>query len=108
MSSLATSSNRQEWLVPVGLIALSLLPVLGANVRLLKFAGLVAATPDEARFFDAPVPILLHIIGSVPFLVLGAIQFSGTVRLKRPAWHRIAGRLLIPCGVLSALEVNAA
>lgn len=99
-----SSFIRQGWLVPAGLIVLSFLPVLGANVRLLKFAGVVAATPSDARFFDAPLPILIHIIGGVPFLVLGAIQFSATVRLRHPAWHRTAGRILIPCGLMLALS----
>lgn len=99
-----SSSTHQGWLVPAGLIVLSLLPVLGANVRLLKFAGVVASTSHDARFVDTPLPIVIHIIGSVPFLVLGAIQFSATVRLKHPRWHRTAGRMLIPCGLLSALS----
>jgi len=100
----SSSFPRQGWLVPAGLIALSFLPVLGAHVRLLKLAGAIAAPPADARFVDAPLPVVMHIIGSVPFLLVGAIQFSATVRARRPSWHRMAGRMLIPCGLLSALS----
>ena len=44
----------------------------------------------------------MHIIGSSVFLVLGALQFVPSLRRRR--WHRIAGRIVAPAGLLSALS----
>ncbi|MEI5582552.1 MULTISPECIES: DUF2306 domain-containing protein [unclassified Agromyces] len=93
---------RPEWLAPAGLIALSLVPMSAGAFRLTELASGAAVTPANARFFDSPVPVVVHIISSVVFLVLGALQFAPSLR-RRP-WHRRAGRVLVPAGVLSALS----
>ena len=56
---------------------------------------------SDARFFAAPRPVTLHILAVVPFSMLGAFQFAP--RLHRTRWHRIAGRLLAPLGLMGAL-----
>ncbi|MGR0319596.1 DUF2306 domain-containing protein [Agromyces sp. ZXT2-3] len=94
--------SRPEWLAPAGLIALSLVPVAAGAFRLTELASSAAVTPANARFFDSPVPVVVHIVSSVAFLVLGALQFAPS--LRRRAWHRRAGRVLAPAGVLSALS----
>lgn len=93
--------------IPYSLIMLSLIPMGGGAVRVTKLAsdaadGTVAAA--DARFFDAPLPVLLHIFGASIYLVLGAFQFDAALRRKRPGWHRAAGRLLVPCGLTAALS----
>jgi hypothetical protein len=35
--------------------------------------------------------------------MLGAFQFAPRFRRRRPRWHRIAGRLLVPCGLIAAI-----
>jgi hypothetical protein len=50
------------------------------------------------------MPVLLHIFGASIYLVLGAFQFDGVLRRKRLGWHRAAGRLLVPCGLIAALS----
>ena len=37
------------------------------------------------------------------FLLLGAFQFHPGLRRRRPAWHRRAGRVVAPAGILAAL-----
>jgi hypothetical protein len=97
---------RGRWLVPAALILLSLVPVIAGAVRLTDLtAGEI--TPDNARFFDSPVPVLIHIPAVTVYLLLGAFQFVPSLRRGkrgRPSWHRIAGRILVPAGLLAALS----
>jgi uncharacterized membrane protein len=61
-------------------------------------------TPDNARFFAAPVPVLVHIVSVSVYAVLGAFQFAPGLRRRRIGWHRAAGRLLVPLGLAAALS----
>lgn len=88
--------------MPTALIFLSVIPVLGGAVRVADLSG-GEVTPANARFFAMPVPVLLHIVGATVFCVLGAFQFSAGLRRRRPAWHRRAGRVLVPCGLIAGL-----
>ncbi|WP_235830448.1 DUF2306 domain-containing protein [Arthrobacter cheniae] len=95
-----------RWLVPVSLIFLSLVPVLAGSVRLTQLAGGVI-TPENARFFDSPIPVLLHIPTVTIYLLLGSFQFVPSLRRGkrgRTSWHRRAGRILVPTGLLAALS----
>lgn len=97
------TSNRTDWLTLAGLLALSLVPIAGGAFRLAELGRGAEITPDNARFFAAPWPVVLHIPGSVIFCVLGAFQFAPGFRRRHPNWHRVAGWVLIPCGLVSAL-----
>ena len=94
--------RRTEWRAPAGLIALSLVPIIAGAFRLRELAGGGIVTAENARFFDSPVPVIVHIVGSSVFLVLGALQFAPSLRRRR--WHRIAGRIIVPAGLMSALS----
>ena len=93
-----------EWLVIPLLIALSALPIGYSAVRLAELARGAEITPENARFFAAPLPVVLHILSVFPYCVLGAFQFSPGIRRRRPGWHRGAGRLLVPLGLVAALS----
>ena len=97
-----TSRRRPEWLVPAGLIALSLVPIVAGSARVTQLTTGAAVTAENARFFDSPVPVVSHIVGSSLFLLLGALQFAPSLRRLR--WHRIAGRVVAPAGLVSALS----
>ena len=99
-----TSSTRADWLVPAALLILSAIPFLGGVIRLVGLAGGSEITPENARFFAAPLPILLHIPSALLFCILGAFQFAPGFRRRRLGWHRIAGRLLILCGLAAGLS----
>lgn len=96
--------KRAEWLIPAGLIALSLVPVAAGAFRLTQLASGATITPENARFFAAPLPVVLHIVSVTVFALLGAFQFPPGFRRRRPRWHRIAGRLLAPAGLIAALS----
>lgn len=98
------NSSKSDWLIPGALIALSLVPAVAGTVRLAQLAGGASITPENARFFAARLPILLHIPSVVVFSMLGAFQFSPGFRHRRHGWHRAAGRILIPCGMVAALS----
>jgi uncharacterized membrane protein len=91
-------------LVPASLIVLSLVPVVAGAVRLTELAGGTEITTDNARFFDMPVPVVIHIVGASIYCLLGAFQFVPSFRRRKPGWHRVAGRILVLCGLAAALS----
>ena len=93
-----------QWLPPVGLIALSFVPILAGAVRLTELMSSPEITANNARFVASPFPVTVHIVTVTLFSLLGALQFVPSLRRGRPNWHRIAGRILIPAGVLVALS----
>src|SRR5438105_13838928 len=93
-----------QWLPPVGLIVLSLIPVLAGAVRLTELMGGPEITANNARFVGSPIPVTVHIVSVTLYSLLGALQFVPSLRRGRPSWHRIAGRILVPAGVLVALS----
>jgi uncharacterized membrane protein len=93
-----------EWLIPAGLIVLSLLPSIAGSARVVQLATGAEITPENARFFASPVPVILHIVGAVIFSILGAVQFAPGFRRRRPGWHRVAGRIVAPAGLIVALS----
>ncbi|MFF2371192.1 DUF2306 domain-containing protein [Agromyces sp. NPDC058110] len=93
-------SRRPEWLAPAGLIALTLVPMAAGTSRLAQLGSGAQVTAENARFFDSPVPVIAHIIGSTVFLLVGALQFAPSLRRRR--WHRLAGRVVAPAGLVSA------
>ncbi|MFD1210444.1 DUF2306 domain-containing protein [Arthrobacter sp. GCM10027362] len=95
---------RTRWLVPAGLILLSLVPVFFGMVRLTELAGGAAVTPGNERFFDSPIPVLIHVPAVTVYCLLGAFQFVPLLRRGRRGWHRAAGRILVPAGLLAALS----
>lgn len=103
-SSTRPALTRTDWLIPTGLILLGLVPVLAGAVRLTELAGGAEVTPDNARFVASPIPVVVHIISVTLYSFLGALQFSPGLRRRRLGWHRAAGRLLVPCGLGTALS----
>src|SRR4051794_40245688 len=93
-----------QWLPTVGLIVLSLIPVLAGAVRLTELMGAPEITANNARFVASPIPVTVHIVSVTLYSLLGAFQFVPSLRRGRPSWHRIAGRILVPAGLLVALS----
>ncbi len=95
---------KEDWLVPAGLIALSFIPVVAGTFWITLLGG-ADVTPDGARFFAASWPVVLHIAGAVVYCVFGAFQFFSSFHRRRPGWHRAAGQILVPAGLVAALAV---
>ncbi len=86
------------------LITMGLLPLLPAVGRMVVRFADVGAPPemiaDTSRFFVMPVPVVVHIVSACLFTLIGALQFSKTLRRSR--WHRLSGRVLVIAGILAA------
>lgn len=91
-------------LIPLGLVLLSLVPVIAGAVRLRDLAGGGAITADNARFFADPLPVVVHIVSASVFCVVGAFQFSPGLRRRHRRWHRSAGRALVPLGLAAGVS----
>jgi hypothetical protein len=96
-----------EWLVTAGLILLAVIPVLAGIVRVGQLTVGVETTPvtpENARFFAMPLPVILHIVGVSVYALVGAFQFAPGIRLRYPRWHRRTGWLLVPSGLAASLS----
>jgi uncharacterized membrane protein len=78
--------------------------LLAGGIRLAELIRGAEITGQNARFFDSPIPVVLHIIGASLFLVLGALQFVPAIRRRRPGWHRRMGRILVVSGLVAAVS----
>ncbi|WP_088287676.1 DUF2306 domain-containing protein [Kineosporia sp. A_224] len=96
-------SHRLQRFVPAGLALLCVVPVTAGGVRLASLAS-GAVTPENARFFDSPVPVVVHVVGASLFLLLGIGQLHPALRRRSPAWHRRAGRGIVLAGLAAALS----
>jgi uncharacterized membrane protein len=91
------------WVVP-SLLALALIPVLAGSGRLVEVLGGPEVLSTDSRFTASPVPLVLHIVASVGYAVLGAFQFSVRLRRHWPRWHRRSGRVLVALGLAVAFS----
>jgi hypothetical protein len=99
----ATSARKRGggWLLPAGLIAFGLVPILANALRRVALAA-GAAGSSSGDGGGMSLPVILHVVGATVFVVLGALQFSARFRRRRPSWHRIAGRVAILAALLAA------
>jgi Predicted membrane protein (DUF2306) len=93
--------TRADFKAPALLVALSLVPILGGVARLNSLSNGAAVAADDARFFAAPTPVVVHVVAATIYALLGAFQFSTGIRLRWRAWHRRAGVLLLGCALLT-------
>ena len=106
MTTVPSTTHRASaarW-VPYALVALSLIPALSGFLRVYGLAGGARLMPTDARIDAFPMPVVVHIVSVVPYAVLGAFQFSSSLRRRWPAWHRAAGRVLVVLGLVVALS----
>ncbi|HTM84576.1 MAG TPA: DUF2306 domain-containing protein [Mycobacterium sp.] len=76
--------------------------MLGGAFRLGDLTG-GTVTADNARFLASPIPVIAHIVGATVYCLLGAFQFAPALQQRR-SWHRVAGLILIPAGLVAALS----
>ena len=81
MNSTKKQKNKAEWLIPTLLIALSLVPVLAGAARLSELASGAKVTPDNARFFASPLPVVIGTNNLVTNTILSSQRFY---RLSNP------------------------
>jgi len=105
MNSTKKRTNKREWIIPVLLIVLSLVPVIAGAARLNELASNPQVTPDNARFIASPGPVVIHIVSVTLYSLLGALQFAPGFRRRKTHWHRFVGKwVLVPCGIAAVLS----
>jgi uncharacterized membrane protein len=102
-NKISAKTGSAKWLI-AGLLFLSAIPMAAGALRLTQLTGGAEVTTANARFFGSPLPVMVHIVSASVYALLGAFQFSPAFRRRRPGWHRIAGRLLVPAGLLVGLS----
>jgi uncharacterized membrane protein len=96
------SARERSWPVPVGLVALSAIPLTAGTLRLVQLAGGPAIIPADHRFAGFPLPLVVHIVGAATYALLGILQLVPRFRRRHLTWHRRAGRVLAVAGLLVA------
>ncbi|HAV12005.1 MAG TPA: hypothetical protein DCX06_00715 [Opitutae bacterium] len=96
--------NKSEWAILAGLLFLSLVPCLGGLFRVIELIVGLEVMPENPRVRSAPVPVVIHLVGSIPYCILGILQFLPSLRRAYPKWHRMSGRFLVVAGMLAALS----
>ena len=96
--------KKSEWFVLVGLLLISLVPCVGGLFRLVELGVVSGMLPENPRIQSAPVPVVFHIVASVVYCIVGVFQFLPSIRRMYLEWHRLAGRVLVGAGMVSALS----
>jgi uncharacterized membrane protein YozB (DUF420 family) len=96
------SAGRRTWPLVTTLVVLSAIPVTSGTLRLIEVAGGPAVMPSNNRYGTFPLPLVLHIVSAIVFALAGILQFLPRFRRRHPTWHRRAGRMLVPAGLLVA------
>jgi hypothetical protein len=92
-----------KWLV-AALLLLSAPPLAAGVFRLTVLASVAEITLVNERFFAVTLPVVLHILFSIVYAIMGAFQFATGFRRRRPGLHRAAGLLLVLCGLVVGIS----
>ena len=95
-------SRRTDWALPVALLSLGFVPVMSGSLRPVQLAGGPEIMPADDRWAGWPVALVVHIVGSAVFALLGAFQLVPGIRRRHPRWHRRAGRVVAVAGSMVA------
>ncbi|TGL40364.1 DUF2306 domain-containing protein [Leptospira perdikensis] len=99
-----TTLFKKDYSIIVSLLFLTLVPGIAGFIRFTQLTTGVGYTVENQRFFNDPIPVLIHIVAVIFFSILGVFQFSPGLRKKYTSWHRISGRILVCMGLVSALS----
>ncbi len=95
--------TRGEWSLLAAILVYSFIPAVVGLLRIPELLGGPAVVPANPRATIDPAPIVLHILGSSLFCLLGAFQFLPSLQHHRTALHRTLGRIVAASGCISAL-----
>ena len=95
--------NRREWMFLAFIFLFSFIPTFGGMFRIAELLTGTAFIPPNPRAIAEPFPIVLHIVGSFVFCLVGAFQFIPSIRRAHPDTHRTMGKITALAGILSAL-----
>ncbi len=90
-------------------LATFLLMLIGVAIVIRRAAVLIAPPPAprnsitaglDANFARHPALTMAHILPGLAFVLLAPLQFSATLRRRRPRLHRWTGRIVIAAGLM--------
>lgn len=90
--------SRSERALLAFIIIYSFIPAVGGLIRVFELAGGPAIAPENPRALSDPFPIILHILASFLFCIVGALQFLPSIRRH----HRAVGRVTVIAGCIAA------
>lgn len=97
-----TKLKPSDFALPALLLALSVVPVLGGVIRMQAMARATTGSLEDVRFLESPAPVIIHVVSATIYSLLGAFQFSASLRRRWPRFHRCAGVSLVLAGLLVA------
>ena len=94
----------KDFLLPAGLMMLCIVPTIVGGQRITR--TLIEGKLALDFLPDVPdvLPLMLHSIGGISFLLLGALQMSAGLRHRYPSMHRYLGRAIVALGFLGAVS----
>lgn len=95
--------SRREWAFLAIILVYSFIPTIGGLFRIPELLGGPAIAPVNPRAVSDPLPIILHVLASFLFCLVGALQLVPSLRRKRPGLHRKLGWVVATAGCVSAL-----
>lgn len=95
--------TKTEWYIVISLLLLSFVPSLGGTLRVIKVSANSSFLPSNPRLEENPTPIMIHVICSVLFCILGIFQFITSLRITYPRSHKISGRIFAFSGIFAAI-----
>lgn len=94
------TTKRAGWLLP-SLVIVQVLLLVASSADRLWFLGAAppAQSPTDAAFLAHPALGALHVIAGLIMILLGPLQLVASLRRRRPALHRWAGRAFVVSGL---------
>lgn len=99
MTTRTSQRSRAGGTLAAGLLALLFIPLSAGVLRLVQVAGGPDLMPADDRFAGVPTVLVIHIVSSACFALLGIGQFMTRSRRRHLTWHRRTGRVLIVVGL---------
>lgn len=90
-------------ILPIFLLIACLVPGILGSYKLGEIIVSGQFAPAFASDHVDRLPLLLHMLGSIGFLLLGALQVLPGFRSRHLLWHRRIGKLIALLGLLGAL-----
>ncbi len=97
------SIKKSEWAFLVGMFIYSTIPLLGGLVRVSEIVFGLNIMPPNPRATALPAPIVVHILTSLVYCSFGALQFVKSIREMSPSGHKLMGKMVVVCGLVSAV-----
>ncbi len=92
------------------LVGLLIAVLIGFSVgrSIYTYSGAPPQSNFDARYIEHPLIAGLHMYAGILFLILAPLQFSKKLRANHISMHRILGRILMVCALISGLYGIAA